>query len=95
MLMTVTDRVGSINKEERTVQVTAARNGLDVVLMWQDADDNAAVADRVRQKPPYDTSSADSCWVRQYLDWCDRVVVVPIEAGSGFVAARVHRVHAI
>ncbi len=65
------------------------------MLIWQDADDKAAVADRVRRKPAYDTSSGDSCWVRQYLEWCDPVVAVPIEAGIGFVAARVHGFRAI
>ena len=61
---------------------------------WQDADDKTAAADRIKPKAEFDTSSGDSCWVRQYLDWCDSAIAIPAEAGIGFVPARAHRFHA-
>ncbi len=64
------------------------------MLIGQDADENAAVAGRVRQEPEYDTSSGDSCWVRQYLEWCDPVIAVLAEVGIAFAPASVHRIHA-
>jgi len=39
------------------------------VFIWQDAGNKATVADKVRQELDYDTSSGDSGWVRQYLEW--------------------------
>lgn len=47
------------------------------MLIWQDADDKSTVADRVRLESDYDTSSGDSCWVRQYLKSCETASAVP------------------
>ncbi len=43
---------------------------------------------------PYDTSLGDSCWVRQYLEWCDPAIAVAARKGVGFIPAKVHRFHA-
>ena len=64
------------------------------MAIWWDGDDEPAGAETVRQTGEYDTSSGDSCWVRQYLEWCDPVIAVLAEAGIGFAPARVHRFHA-
>jgi len=58
-------------REQHAFQVTAVPKGADVVSIRQDAGDKTAVAFSGRQKPEYDTSSGDSCWVRQYLEWND------------------------
>ena len=50
-----------------------------------------ADADPVTQKAEYDTSSGDSCWVRQYLEWCDLAIAIPSKAGLEFAPAGVRR----
>jgi hypothetical protein len=35
------------------------------------------------QAAQYDTSSGDSCWVRQYLEWCHPASATPAEKAMG------------
>ena len=62
------------------------------MLIWQDVDGKAAVADRIRQTPGYDTSSGDSRWVRQYLEWCDPAKAVSADDDGGYTGASVPKV---
>jgi len=64
------------------------------VSIWQDADSNAANVRRAAHHAEYDTCSGDSCWVRQYLEWCDPVIAVAIKSVIGLVPPGVPRFHA-
>lgn len=46
------------------------------MLIWQDADPEEMDAPAGAPHDRYDTSSGDSCWVRQYLEWCEAVGAV-------------------
>jgi len=65
------------------------------VLIWPGANDiDGMYAWTVALYVPYDTSSGDSCWVRQYLGCYEQAISVPTKTGMGFVPARIHRFHA-
>ena len=61
---------------------------------WQPIDKLAANVRTAAQHVEYDTCSGDSCWVRQYLEWCDSVIAFPIEAGIGLGPAGGPQFHA-
>ena len=54
-----------------------------MLLIWQDADDYVVHAELSRLKPDDNASSGDSCWVKQYLDWCDPPNANPMERAIG------------
>jgi len=54
------------------------------VLIWNDTGD-ADLADvcTAAQAGQYDTSSGDSCWVRQYLEWCQPMSAILARNAKG------------
>ena len=58
-------------------------------------DEVAANVRTAAQRVEYDTCSGDSCWVRQYLEWCDPVIALRTETDIGLVPAGGPRFHAI
>jgi hypothetical protein len=42
------------------------------MVTWDgDADNDAFGTNELREKADYDTSSGESFWVQQYLEWCE------------------------
>lgn len=62
------------------------------MLIWEDLDapDSVDVC-MVARAWQYDGSSGDSCWVRQYLDWCQTTSAILAETAIGCAPAAVDR----
>lgn len=64
------------------------------MFIWPNADREEPGAPVGTPDGQYDTSSGDSCWVRQYLQWCEAAAGVSPEAISRPRSGTVRGAHA-
>lgn len=66
------------------------------MLVWPDADNFDGIHScTAAASVSYDTSSGDSCWVRQYLEWCEAAATVWPEDVCRLHSRTMGGVHAI
>lgn len=51
------------------------------MLIRRNGDEELCGSSPIKRTGEYDNCSEDSCWVQQYLEWCDPKIAVANRAG--------------